>query len=132
MSVTANLTRKFNDGVSDLGSTPLTVTSGSLVKISEDIPANQTNLPVACAFANAKLKALFIIATAAMTVYTNDVSGGSPQETIHLIANVPYCWALGGSCIGSDASPLAGNVTGLYVTNTTAGTLDVRAVVDPT
>ena len=37
-----------------------TVTSGQLIRISESVPASQTNLAVACAFTLAKLKAIYI------------------------------------------------------------------------
>ncbi len=112
-----------------VGSTD-TVTSGSNIFISESIPASQTNLLVAFAFTNAKLKSFIIHATAAMTVKTN--SSTIQQETFTLLADKAYVWSLTGSSIGAAASPLLGDVTALYVTNTTAGVLTVSAIVDPT
>ncbi len=135
MSVSHVIVHEHSDGASNIRSSE-TVTSGSQINISESIPASQTNLPIACAFANAKLKCFAAHATQNMTLHTNDVSGGSPQEKITLVANQWYTWSLTGSWLGetgdSVASPFDGDVTGLYVTNTTAGTLTIRAVVDPT
>ncbi len=113
---------------------PETIASGALHVISEDIPSNQTDLPVALAFANAKIKGFFIHATVNMTVYTNDTHSGSPQEKFNLLAGQLYEWSLTGSYIGSgaNASTLGGNVTALYVTNTTAGKLTVVVPYDPT
>jgi len=111
-------------------------TFGSGPRIDEAIPANQTNLAVAFAFANAKLKRFTAWSDVNMTVYTNEASSGTPQEKIVLIANKRYHWSLTESFLGeagdSAASPFDGDVTGLFVTNTTAGTLRIRALVDPT
>ena len=135
MSISHTFVHEHNDGASNIRGTE-TVTSGSQINISEAIPSSQTNLAVACAFANAKLKSFAAHATVAMTVYTNQASTGTPQEQINLIAGQWYTWTLTGSYLGAvaaaAASPFAGDVTGLYVTNTTAGTLTIRAVVDPT
>jgi len=132
MSISHTITRQYIPGPS--GTTPIsgseTLSWGSGPQISELIPSNQTNLAVAFAFTNSKLKAIAMSSDVNMTVKTND--GSSPQETITLVAGIPYIWTLTGSYIGSAASPFGGNVTGLYVTNTTSGTLTVAALVDPT
>ncbi len=126
MSVTFTFTDKHNDGVTPLGG-DINEAWPEAALVSAPILANQTNLPVAYAHTNAKLKSFFIMATKDMTVYTNDVSGGSPQETIHLKANDPISWRLSASSIGAAASPFGGNVTVIYVTNTAAGELTIRS-----
>lgn len=136
MSVTHIVTKELNySGSSSIRGTD-TTTSGSELVLDESIPANQTNLAVAFAFANAKLKSFFAWSDVAMSVFTNEASTGTPQEKINLIAGVPYYWSLTDSFLGetgdSAASPFDGNVTSLFVTNTTAGTLKIRALVDPT
>jgi hypothetical protein len=113
-----------------------TVSSGSEIAISEAISANQTNQLVALAFANAKLKSIYIHSDVTMSLHTNEASTGTPQDKIFLVAGSAYKWSLTGSFLGevgdSAASPFDGNVTALYVTNTTAGTLTIRGLVDPT
>lgn len=106
------------------------LTAGQLIVLSEAIPANQTDLEAAFALVAAKLKGIYIAADVAMTIKTND--GSSPDDTITLVANQPYIWGLGSSRIGADDSPFSADVTSIFVTNTTAGTLEIRALVDPT
>lgn len=129
MAISHTLTRNWNDGVGSIGGSE-TVSWGAGPQIDEAIPSNQTDLLVAFAFTNAKLKAIIITADVNMTIKTN--SSGSPQETLTILAGVPFMWSLTASSIGAAASPFAGNVTALYVTNTTAGTLRIRSSVDPT
>lgn len=102
------------------------VTSGQLITISESISANQTNLAIACAFDVSKLKAFFIVSDENCTLETN--SGSSPADTFALEADVPILW-------NEDmpiTNPFGTNVTGLYVTNTTACTFKAWFLVDPT
>ena len=134
MSFSHVLTRTSNDGVAAVTGSE-TVTAGASPGISELIPAPSTNLQVAFAFTNAKLKSICIYSAVDMTVYTNDASTGSPQETIHLLAGIPFLWSSTQSYIGaSNPSPFAGNVTSIYVTlgGLTDSTLNIRAIVDPT
>lgn len=129
MAATMTLKRGVTAGGVTLEKTQ-DLSSGQLIVLSEPIPANQTDLEIAFAVAAAKLKGIYILSDVAMTIQTND--GTTPDDTITLIAGQPYQWGLGGSVIGSDASPLSADVTSIFVTNTTAGTLDIRALVDPT
>lgn len=112
------------------------VASGSGPIISELIPVNQTNLPMAFAFANSKLKSFYAYSDAAITIYTNEASSGTPQEKITLPVGKAFYWSLTDSFLGavgdSAESPFAGDVTGLFVTNTAAANLTVVAIVDPT
>lgn len=131
MSVSNTITVQATMANGTVVGTAETVTSGSNPFVSELIPANQTDLAVAFAFTNSKLKSFVAHSDVAMVIETND--GSSPQETIHLVAGKTYEWSLTGSYMGSSAaSPFGGDVTGLYVTNTTTGTLTVSAIVDPT
>lgn len=124
-------------GYDDAGTGPaqavVTKTSGQLIRIAEAVPANQTNYAVACAFAVAKLVAVYatwINADGTATpVLLETNSGGSPQESLTLKGGgFPLAW----NSDAPTAVPFAGNVTGLFVTNTTAGTLYFAALVDPT
>lgn len=128
MSITHRITRTCNDG----SATPLTgtevVTSGAANNLDEAIPSNQTDLVVAFSFTKAKLKSFFILSDVAMTVKT--IHGGSTQETITLTAGQPIQWTLLDAALM--ANPFADDVASLKVTNTTAGTLQIRTVIDPT
>ena len=71
------------------------------------------------------LKGLWIQSTVAATLYTNDVSSGSPTNTIALTANTPVIWVP-----GSGTQPLSSSVdvTKIYLTSVpAAGHLDVVA-----
>lgn len=136
MSVSNTIKRQFvNAAGASIGSDEV-VTAGGNPYVSEAIPANQTNLAVAFAFTNAKLKSFAAHSDQDCTIYTNEASSGAPQEKIVLKAGLTYEWSLTGSFLGevadSAASPFDGDVTSLFVTNTTACTLTVSAIVDPT
>lgn len=128
MAVTHKLTLNYHDGTEDIFKTE-TFAYGGAITIDESIPANQTDLLVNCAFTIAKLKSFFMVADVAMTVKTN--SSGAPQETFTLVADEPVLWTekLTGVAVGE---LFGGNVTALYVTNTTTGTLRIRGTYDPT
>ena len=70
---------------------------------------------------------IFLLASAAMTVYGNSVAGGyvsgNNQNTISLAANQPYFWIA-----GDGTSPIAANWECIYVTSTAGGTLNIRAL----
>ncbi len=127
MGITHRLTRACNDGT-NLPAIVESNTAGSEVNVSELIPANSTDLVVAFAFLVAKIKSFYITSDVAMTVKT--IHSGSTQETITLLAGQAMLWSL------ADASllplPFANDVASLKVTNTTAGTLNIRTIVDPT
>lgn len=90
------------------------------------VAANQTNYEVDYTLDVSSCKGLYISSDVAMTVKTN--SSGSPDQTITLTANTPVIWYTG---IGATC-PITTDVTKLYVTNTTAGTLKVRSLEDVT
>jgi len=132
---TATLVKEISvDGMTVRSSN--SVNPGARTIISEAIPANQTDLEVACAFTNSKLKRFIAYSDVAMTILTNENVGGTPQDKLFLLAGQMYDWSLTGSFMGevgdSAASPFDGNVTSIFVTNTTAGTLTIIYEVDPT
>lgn len=94
------------------------------------IPGNASNLLVSLALDVSQLQMVLLSSTVPLTIETN--SSGSPQETITLLADVPFLWVAGSGM----AAPFAGDVTALYVTNDsdpdTAGTLTIRTLFDAT
>jgi hypothetical protein len=110
------------------------VTAGKEVNISEPIPAESTNLLVACAIDVSQLKGLYLISNLDLVVKTN--SSGSPANTFTLYAGVPYMWMEGDSAIRDTAgNAVTVDITAIYVTNaheTAEAQFDLRALVDPT
>lgn len=121
-------TLAINDGSGQITKNN-TYTAGAVDNIDESIPNSTTNGLVAFALTVAKLKSLYMVSDAVITVKTN--SSGSPQETIALAAGCPLVW---NSSDGYFACPFSGDVTKLYVTNTSGGAaqLQIRTIVDPT
>ncbi len=130
MSFTHLITRTVFDGAISLSKTE-SVVAGASANIDEAVPTASTDLLVAFAFTKAKLKSIYMLSDQAMRVCTNDTHSGSPGETINLVAGSPYMWSVAD---GYFANPFAGNVTALYVTNTSGATaqFQVRTIVDPT
>lgn len=125
MAVNHSITVGWQRG-SESRSHTVTKAVGGGQDIDEAISANQTDKLVALNLDVSQLKTLWIEADVAMTLETND--GSSPDDTLTLVANEPVAWwdGCGWAC------PLTADVTGLYVTNTTAGTLRARFGYDPT
>lgn len=73
----------------------------------------------------AKLKSIAIQGSTAIDIYTNDVSGGAPQEHIAIAAGQCYIWTL--AIDGAGKVPFAGNVTTIYVTNAALCLFEIRA-----
>jgi hypothetical protein len=86
------------------------------------------NHEIDIAFTRANLKSLCITSDLAVTVYTNDLSSGSPQDTIAIVAGQALVWTLATDGIGK--CPFSNNVTKLYVTNGAGGaaTFKVRSL----
>lgn len=83
--------------------------------INEQLGTGITDHLVSVAWTSAGVQSIVIIADADCTLETN--SGGSPADTIALIANRPFIWRRGD---GYYAYPFAGNVTSLYLTTSAA------------
>jgi hypothetical protein len=102
--------------------------AGAELNIEESIPNASTDLQVACAFDVSKVESIMILSDQNVTLETN--SGGSPANTINLLANVPYVW--------QKATYLANlfttNVTSWFLTNSSGAnaTLKARILTDPT
>jgi hypothetical protein len=70
--------------------------------------------------------AIFILSDQDMTLKTN--SSGAPDDTIALVANVPYVWTTD----SYDAIQITADITALYMTNASgsAATLRIESLVD--
>ena len=124
MAITHTLTYQWASGAGSI-THAIAVSSGAENNLDEAIPENSTDLVVAFALDVSQLKALYMVADAAMTVKTNT----GADQTFTLVANTPMAWNSGSPIV----NPITVDITtGLKVTNTTAGTLRIRALIDPT
>lgn len=91
------------------------------------IPEDSTDKVVAWAVDVSQIKCIVIEASEDMTLETNadDATGGN---TLNLLAGEPYIW----HATSLFTNLLTLDVTVLYITNTTAGTLKIRCKYDAT
>jgi len=122
-------THTFNPSVTapsgSLSGTPQTYSGGEHVEYDETFAAGN-NQAFALAFAVAKLKSIFILASTDATLETND--SGTPASTISLVGGIPYIW-------NEDsyfANLIDADVTSAFLTNAAECRLRISAIVDPT
>lgn len=124
---THSKSKTFNDGSGALTESN-TITSDGKIEQEIAFSANQTNKQVAFALTLANCASLFIRSSVAMTVKTN--SSSSPADTITLAAGKAFEWD---NSMPIDLTDLlSANITTIYGTNTAAGTLYVKALIDVT
>ena len=117
MAIIHTITRSYKDQSPSTISCIETPSANSENNIDDSIPISVNHqVHWACTVAN--LKSIVLYADGAVNVFTNDLSTGSPQETIALAAGQAYIWTLVKDGVGK--IPFAGNVTTIYVTNATA------------
>ncbi len=87
-----------------------------------------TNVQIHIAVTQTNMKSLCISCDQAVTIYTNNPSGSSPQDTIPLVAGQTKVWTL--QTDGSGANPFSGDVTTAYITNpgSTVANLKIRGI----
>jgi hypothetical protein len=128
MAFTHTILRSYTD----TSKTPLSyqeqITDDTELGFDGQIAAAGANIQVHFACTRANLKALSIKCDQAVTIYTNDLSSGSPQDTIPLVAGQNKIWTL--QTDGLSACPFSGNVTTIYVTNPggNAANLQIRGI----
>lgn len=132
MSYTHTWEQTFTRGNDSGASTTETVSASGEANIVETIGLNASNFLINLAIDISVLKSIYMLCTKDCTIYTNDVSGGSPDHTITLSAGIPYRWTTaspGASPFALDAS----DVTKIYVTAAgAAGTLTINTLQDAT
>lgn len=90
---------------------------------SQSVPI-AANTQYHLAFTRANLKSLTIRAAGNVSIFTNAASGSSPTDTIAVTATTPRIWTLAGD--GLAACPFSADVTTIYITNATAGAVQVE------
>lgn len=104
-----------------------TLTAGGRASVSESIPTNQTDLLVNFALDVSACVVFWMLADVALTVETNATNHAGGNQ-VDLLAGIPYLWYTG----KYDTFKLTSDVTKLYITSTTAGTLQIEALYDVT
>ncbi len=99
-----------------------TFTGESQITLSPVIPDGTTNQLVLIAIDVSLLKFLAIKSDKAITIKTN--SSGSPDDTLSILAGVPYIWGDG----GYDTCLLTTDVASMYITNATADDANVQII----
>jgi hypothetical protein len=119
MSVQHTITRSYKDQSSQSILLTETPTGNAELNLDDAALAVGANFQYHIAVTVANLQSCVIYASGAVTLYTNNPSGSSPQDTIPLSAGQAYCWTRAGD--GAAKIPFSGNVTSFYVTNAGGG-----------
>jgi hypothetical protein len=132
MSHTISRVYTDNAGLQFVYSETVTLGTAETNINAETIADASANRPILNFSADqSQLKSVMLKSTKNITLYTNDLSSGSPQDTIALVANVPKQWSLVADGIG--ACPFSADVDSLYASNASGGAaiLDIRITFDP-
>lgn len=100
-----------------------TYTDTAEISIVEAIADSTTDGPVALTMDVSKITAWFMVCDQVVLVETN--SGSAPDESFTLDANVPMLWTDDDKSI----NPLATNITGLFITNSSGSTATFKFFV---
>lgn len=112
-------TQTSSDGSSSLTG-KATDTGNTLSSQANTFAAASAGASLTMSFVKANLQQFFLVADQNCTVKTN--SNSTPQDTLTLIANIPYYWSLSSGL----TNPFGGNVTSAFVTCTPATTIKYR------
>jgi hypothetical protein len=111
----------------------VSVTGDAAVTASPSITASTNNVEVQVSFTVSRLKGIYICSDKTVTLYTNNPSGSSPDDTFTITADKPFVW-YSGSGITCPIVGDSGAVDTLYISNANnaAAVVDIRVVKDAT
>lgn len=118
MAITHTITRNYKDQ-SPNAIQLVEAISGNTENNYDGSIAVGANTLVPWATTRANLRSLLISSDVAITVFTNNPSGSSPQDTIPIAAGQSLIWTLATDLIAR--CPFSANVTAIYVTNAAGG-----------
>lgn len=95
-------------------------TGSSVVAVEESVSNGATDLQINIAIDVSAIKSVYIASDKAVTIETN--SGSVPDDTLTLVADVPYEWQTD----SYSACLLTVDVTKVYVTNSSGGTATLQ------
>lgn len=122
MSLQHTVLRQYRDRSSTVLQQNESVTGNAENNFDQLVPI-AANTHYVMAFTRANLQSLCLYAADAVTIYTNNPSGSAPQDTIPLVAGQCLVWTL--ATDGLSKCPFSGNVTSIYITNSTAAAVAV-------
>ena len=120
MSYTHRITENYSTQEGSVAAMNPTYTGDVERGADTSIAASTTDQPINLAWTAAKVQSLVIWASGACTIKVNSTS--SPSTTLNVAANQMIMW-------GHDftaASPIPGDVTALYVTNSGTSAVSLR------
>lgn len=88
--------------------------------IEVEVATAETDFEIACVLDVSELESLYIVSSETVTFETND--GAAPDETIALVADVPYIW----TSSSYHTNLLATDITALFITNASGATATVN------
>ncbi|KPL06085.1 hypothetical protein AMJ85_10715 [candidate division BRC1 bacterium SM23_51] len=127
MALTHTIGRSWSNGARSIGAANVHVGDGQ-ISLSVIVPDSSTDMQIDVALDVSQAKAIYIKSSQAITIETND--GGSPDDTLVLVADVPYVWTEDDYV----ANLLTTDVTALYATNSSGAdaTLEIEILYDAT
>lgn len=127
---THNLTWTYADQSSVTLKRTIPVTGNTEDNLHDAALAVAANHQYLRTYTRANLLSLAFSASGPVTIYTNNPSGSSPQDTIPLTAGQVLMWSL--TVDGLANCPFSNNVTTIYVTNAGAAAVsfDIRAILN--
>ena len=124
MSVSSTVTFSATGGATTLSGISSSATGNLGIDVSVAVPATTTNQLYTLAVDVSQIQSLFLYSDGVLTLKTN--STGSPDQTLVFAANMPLVWVTG----MPSANPLTTDVTKFYITNATAGTLNLYGFIN--
>lgn len=124
----ARITRSLTAAGVTVGGTVETILADGQIGFSKTIPTGNNNR-VTIAIDITAIKAIAIESSEDCTIYTNDQSGGTPDDTLTLTADVPLIWTENDPAA---ALFLTVDVTDLYITCAADAIVKLVAAVDTT
>ncbi len=127
MAVTATVDRHLS-GIGSTKSQATEYSSSAAVDIDDTVADSETDFQINAAIDVSAAKVIYLHSTQNVTVETNN--GGSPDNTINLVANIPYLWTHDGYAVNL----LTVDVTAFYITNASgsSATFTVKVLQDAT
>ncbi len=104
-------------------------TGGLVTRLDAEAVADaQTDKQITLSLDVSAVQAFYLVSDQAVTIETNN--GSAPDDTLVLVANVPYRWTTD----SYDTFKFTTDITALFVTNASgaAAAISLEAVVDPT
>src|ERR1700677_1117830 len=118
------ITRSITDTSNKITSDVENIQADSERNYDGQITNGSTNQLVAWDMTRSLLQSIAFWSDQPITICTNNPSGSSPQDTITLVGTQVKPWTLETDLIG--ACPFAGNVTALYITNTSGFVANIK------